>query len=80
MMPLFAIFQAYIIHHGPICSLSVLICVCSHGPAGLATDWNQMVTWVSSFATCGELTHDGTKMNNEQRNVIHTHHKEESQA
>ena len=31
------------------------------------------------FATCGELTHDATKMNNAQREVIHTHHKE-SQA
>ena len=30
------------------------------GPAaavGLATDWNQMVTWALSFATCEELNH-----------------------
>ena len=34
-------------------------------PAGavvLATDWNQMVTWAPSFATCGELAHDVTKI------------------
>ena len=46
-----------------------------HGPAGavvLATDWNQMVT----TATTGELAHDVTKINNGQREVIHsdTHH------
>ena len=23
------------------------------GAEGLATDWNQMVTWALSFATCG---------------------------
>ena len=39
-----------------------------------------MVTWDLSFATCGELTHDVTKMNNWQREVIHTHPKEESLA
>ena len=41
-----------------------------HGPAGavgLATDWNQMITGAQSFATCGELAHDVTKMNNGQR-------------
>ena len=41
-------------------------------------DWNQMVEW--AFASYGELTHDVTKMNNGQREVIHTHHNEESQA
>ena len=40
-----------------------------HGPmgaVGLATDWNQMVTWALSFATYGELAHDVTKMGNEK--------------
>ena len=50
-----------------------------HGPVGavvLATDWNRMVTRALSFATCGELAHDVTKINNGQREVIHsdTHH------
>ena len=45
------------------------------GALGLATDWNQMVTWALSFATCGELAYDATKtnnMNNGQGGVIHT--------
>ena len=49
---------------------------CPAGAVDLATDWNQMVTWALSFFTCGELAHDVTKMNNGQREVIHTHHEE----
>ena len=47
------------------------------GAVGLATDWNQMATWALSFATCA---HDVTKTYDGQREVIHTHHKEESQV
>ena len=52
------------------------------GALGLATDWNQMVTWALSSATCGELAYDVTQtnnMNNGQRGVIHIHQKEASQ-
>ena len=54
-----------------------------HGPAGavgLATDWNQMVMWALSFATCGELASDVKAMTNDKSEVIHMNHKEESQT
>ena len=53
------------------------------GALGLATDWNQMVTWALSFATCGELAYDATKtnnMNNGQRGVIHTKKKNDDRC
>ena len=53
---------------------------CPAGAVDLATDWNQMVTWALNFFTCGELAHDVTKMNNGQREVIHTHHEEVSKT
>ena len=54
-----------------------------HGPAGvvgLATDWNQMVMWALSFATCEELASDVKAMTNDKSEVIHMNHKEDSQT
>ena len=53
---------------------------CPAGAVDLATDWNQKVTWALSFFTYGELAHGVTKMNNGQREVIHTHHEEVSKT
>ena len=54
-----------------------------HGPAGAvgsATDWNQMVMWALSFATCEELASDVKAMTNDKSEVIHMNHKEDSQT
>ena len=54
-----------------------------HGPAGaigVATDYNQMMKWALSFALCGELSQSVTAMTNNRQNVVHTHHKEETES
>jgi hypothetical protein len=55
-----------------------------HGPAGaigVATDYNQMMKWVLSFAlVCGAVSQSGRTMSNTKQYTVHTYHKEEAES